>query len=97
MIPKWLQEFPTHNASVVAGLFVFVLTGIVAAVKLALGQPFPDNYTVWIGAIVTIAGVTTAGGIGKRLTDSAYVAAKKTAPAPTNITMQAPSTMEVKP
>lgn len=74
---KWLNDFPTHNASVVAGLFVFVLTGIVVAARLALGLDFPNGYDFWIGAIVTVAGVTTAGGIGKRATDINLALAKK--------------------
>ena len=96
-MPKWLDVFPTHNATVVAGIFVFVITGIVIAVKLALGQVFPEGYTPWITAIVAVAGVTTVGGIGKRLTDSAYVTAKNSGPpAPaTNVTVEAPSKVEV--
>lgn len=74
---KWLDNFPTHNATVAAGIFVFVLMGMVIAARLALGLVFPDGYTPWIAAVVTAMGVATAGGFAKRATDINLALAKK--------------------
>jgi len=89
-----LQDFPTHPATVVSGLTMILLFGLVVIVRLALGMAFPDGYDTWIWALVAVAGVSTAGGIGKRLTDIGYVTAKNTGP-PVNVA--APSTVTVQP
>jgi len=40
-LKNWLQDFPTHPATVFVGLIVFLITGLVFAVRLARGLDFP--------------------------------------------------------
>ncbi len=91
----WLQDFPSHNGSVVAALTLILLTGFVVLVKLAIGHIFPDGYDTWIWMLAALAGINVGGMIGKRATDTEYVTAKasqvkvenaekiETSPAPT--------------
>ena len=72
---KWLQDFPTQNATVVTALLLILLFGLVVVVRLGYGEPFPANYDNWIWALVALSGVSTAGMVGKRLSDVSYKAA----------------------
>lgn len=92
-IKAFAQDFPTHGGSVVVALILIFFTGLTIIVRLALGMKFPDGYETWIWALITLAGVTTAGMIGKRATDYKYVEAKHAGPSP--VTVQAPSTVKV--
>ena len=76
-LKNYLQDFPTHPATVATGLTLFFLTGIVVLVRLALSMDFPQGYDNWIWALLAAIGVSTIGGIGKRATDINLALAKK--------------------
>lgn len=86
----WLQDFPATSAGHVAAISLILLTGIVVAVRLARGLTFPDGYDGWLVFLATLAGVSTAGMIGKRVSDVAYKAAGTS---PVNVA--GPSTVNV--
>ncbi len=84
---SYAQDFPTQGGGVVVALGLIAGTGLIVMVRLAFGKDFPTGYDTWIWALVALAGVTTAGMIGKRATDIDYQIAKNAAPpAPTPIT-----------
>ncbi len=95
-LKNYLQDFPTHPATVATGLVLIFFFGMVIVVRLAMGLVMPSGYDNWMWALIAIAGVSTAGGIGKRLTDVQYVEAKaKGAPkvvtgGPTTVTTETP-------
>lgn len=72
---RWLQDFPTHNGSVVLALCLIALTGLIVCVRLIRGANFPDGYDTWIWALIALAGVNAAGLGIKRATDASYKAA----------------------
>ena len=90
-IKAFAQDFPTQGGSVVVALILIFFTGLTIIVRLALGMKFPDGYETWIWALIALAGVTTAGMVGKRATDYGYVKAKN--PSPVNV--EAPSTVQI--
>jgi hypothetical protein len=71
-LKAFLSDFPNQNGGVVTALFLILTTGIIVAVRLALGLPFPDGYETWLIFLGSLAGITTAGMIGKRATDIEY-------------------------
>jgi len=92
----WLDSFPTHAATVASALLLILAMGTVVLVRLARGLPFPDGYDVWIGALLGMIGVTSAAGIGRRMTD--YDAMKiKAGAVPSPVAAGAGSTVNVAP
>jgi hypothetical protein len=91
-IKDFMTDFPTQGGGVVVALTLIFFTGLVVIVRLALGVEFPDGYETWIWALIALAGVTTAGMIGKRATDFRY---KEAGRSPSPVTVQAPSTVTV--
>jgi hypothetical protein len=89
-IKDFMADFPTQGGGVVVALTLIFFTGLVVIVRLALGAKFPDNYDTWIWALVALAGVTTAGMVGKRATDIRY----KQAGSP-KVNVEAPSVVKV--
>lgn len=89
-LKTFMADFPTQGGGVVVGLTLIFFTGLVVIVRLALGAKFPDNYETWIWALVALAGVTTAGMVGKRATDIRY----KQAGSP-KVNVEAPSVVKV--
>ena len=75
-LKAFLHEFPTQGAASFTGVCLVFLTGVVVAVKLALGQPFPTGYDAWLIFLGTLAGVNMVGMVGKRATSVEYRAAK---------------------
>lgn len=75
-IKEFAKDFPTQGGSVVVALILIFFTGLTIIVRLALGTKFPDGYETWIWALIALAGVTTAGMVGKRATDREYAKAK---------------------
>jgi len=76
-LKSYLQDFPTHPATVATGLTLFLLTGLIVMVRLMLGKDFPTGYDNWVWALLAAIGVSTIGGIGKRATDINLALAKK--------------------
>jgi hypothetical protein len=66
-LKAYLQDFPTHGATVAVALVLTLSTGIIIEVRLALGWPFPD-YSDWLLFLAGLCGTTTIGMIGKRAT-----------------------------
>lgn len=87
---QWLQDFPGTAAGHVTALFLILLTGLIVDVRLALGLPLPPGYESWFVLLATLAGVATAGMVGKRLSDVAY---KQAGTSP--VTVGGPSTVTV--
>ncbi len=75
-VKLWLQDFPSHNATVALAIVLIFETGLVVLIRLALGLVFPDNYEIWVYSLVGLAGVNAFGLVGKRFTDDRYVEAK---------------------
>ncbi len=75
-VKTYLGDFPSQNAATGLSLILIFETGLVVLIRLSLGLIFPDGYDTWIYALVGLAGVNVAGLVGKRLTDTGYVAAK---------------------
>ncbi len=94
-LKAWLQDFPGQNAGVVVALFLILLTGFIVDLRLFLGKAFPDGYDSWLILLGSLAGVTTLGMVGKRLSDIEYKKAGQTPASP--VTVQAPSTVTVNP
>lgn len=93
-LKEWLQDFPHQGGLTVVALYLILTTGTIVQVRLAFGKPFPDGYDTYLIFLAGIAGVTTVGMIGKRLTDYDY--AKATNPAPASpVTVEAPATVQV--
>jgi hypothetical protein len=86
----WLQDFPATNAGHALALLLVLFTGLVVTVRLALGRVMPDGYGEWFMLLGALAGVSTIGTIGKRLSDIDY---KKAGTSP--VTVEAPSTVTV--
>lgn len=93
---KWLDNFPTHQATVVVALSSIALVTIVVVARLALGLVFPDGYDTYLWVLAALCGVTGAWGVGKRLTDYDYAAIKAGATPPT-VTAGSGSTVNVQP
>lgn len=90
-IKSLMGDFPTQGGGVVVALTLIFFTGLVIIVRLALGTKFPDGYETWIWALIALAGVTTAGMIGKRATDFRF----KQAGNPSPVNVEAPSSVTV--
>lgn len=75
-----LDEFPTHVATVLVALGLIVPTGLLVLVRMARGLPALEGYGDWYVFLGSLAGVTTLGMIGKRLTTKSA----DPAPPPTN-------------
>lgn len=91
----YLQDFPGQNGGVVVALFLILLTGFIVDVRLALGMTFPEGYDSWLILLGSLAGVTTLGMVGKRLSDIEYKRAGVPPASPVNV--EAPSTVTVTP
>jgi hypothetical protein len=63
-----LDEFPTHVATVLVALGLILPTGILVLIRMARGLPALEGYGDWYVFLGSLAGVTTLGMIGKRLT-----------------------------
>ena len=68
---NFCKDFPTQGGQVVVALMLIVLTGSIIAIRLALGEPFPDGYGEWFLFLGALAGLANVGMIGKRATDRA--------------------------
>lgn len=80
---KFLENFPTHQATVFVALVAISLVTIVVISRLALGLVFPDGYDTYLWMLAALCGVAGAWGVGKRLSDYDYAAIKAgQAPAP---------------
>lgn len=93
-LKEFLADFPNQNGTVVAAIFLIMITGLTVVIRLALGLIFPAGYDTWIWALVGLAGVNVLGMVGKRATDINYITAKASQP---QITVEAPSTVKVEP
>lgn len=89
-LKNFLQDFPGTSAGHAVAVLLILLFGLVATVLLALGRVFPDGYDPYLVFLATLAGVSTAGMVGKRLSDVNYKAA-----GPTPITVEGPSNVNV--
>ena len=71
-LKTYLNEppFPTHAATVVAGILAFLGFGLIAMCRLALGMEMPDGYGDFLILLGAVIGVTGAWGVGKRATDA---------------------------
>lgn len=69
------MDFPSQGASVVVALTLIFFTGVIVAVRLLFGEAFPDGYEAWLLFLGSVAGINTAGMVGKRATDFRYKAA----------------------
>lgn len=78
----WLQDFPGTNAGHALALLLIGLTGVIVDIRLLLGKPLPDGYGEWFILLGALAGVSTIGMIGKRLSDVGY---KQAGASPVNI------------
>jgi hypothetical protein len=63
-----LDEFPTHVATVLVALGLIIPTGALVLIRMARGLPALEGYGDWYIFLGSLAGVTTLGMIGKRLT-----------------------------
>ncbi len=77
-LKSYLNEppFPTHAATVVAGIVAFLGFGLIAMCRMALGMEMPEGYGDFLILLGAVIGVTGAWGVGKRATDEKYVNAK---------------------
>lgn len=92
----WLQDLPTTALGHVVALALILLTGLVVVVRLACGKIFPGGYDAWLTLLAALAGVSTIGMIGKRLTDREYRAAGTSpvnvgGPSTVNVTTETPA------
>lgn len=62
--------FPTHAASVLAAIIVFLGLGTVAICRAALGMEWPSNYEIIVGLVGGALGVVGIWGGVKRATSS---------------------------
>jgi hypothetical protein len=69
-------DFPTQGGQVVVALALILMTGVIIAVRLAIGRPFPDGYENWLMFLGVLSGITNVGMIGKRATDRGLAAIK---------------------
>lgn len=76
-IKRWLTDFPSQGANAAVAVFLIVCTGLVIIARLAIGKDFPEGYDSWLILLGSLAGVSTAGMIGKRLSNIEYKAAKR--------------------
>jgi hypothetical protein len=78
-LKTYLNEppFPTHAATVVAGIVAFLGFGLIAMCRMALGMEMPEGYGDFLILLGAVIGVTGAWGVGKRATDERYVEAKE--------------------
>lgn len=68
--------FPTHAFTTTGGMLAFLGMVIIAMCRAALGMEWPDGYDFVLGTILSVVLGVAAWGVGKRLTDERYVAAK---------------------
>lgn len=80
-IKRFAQDFPGQGATVATGLFLILAFGIVVIVRFAIGLVFPDGYDGWLWFLGGLVGVSTAGMVGKRMTDRELARIKANAPA----------------
>jgi hypothetical protein len=95
-VKVWLQDFPTHAATVVAGLVLALSTGVPVLARMSLGMTMPDGYGDWFLFVAALCGVAMAGFGVKRFSDDRYVEAKtrgKLAAAATMAAASAPTTL----
>lgn len=85
-----LKDFPGTNAGHATALVLILSFGIIVDVRLSRGLAFPDGYDAWLIFLATLAGLSTGGMIGKRITDVSYKAA-----GPSPVTVEAPSNVTV--
>lgn len=62
--------FPTHAASVLAAIIVFLGLGVVAICRAALGMEWPSNYEIIVGLVGGALGVVGIWGGVKRATSA---------------------------
>ena len=62
--------FPTHAASVLAAIIVFLGLGTVAICRAALGMEWPSNYEIIVGLVGGALGVVGVWGSIKRTTST---------------------------
>ncbi len=62
--------FPTHAATVVAAIVVFLGLGIIAICRAALGMEWPENYNIVVEMVMAGMLGVAVWGVGKRLTSS---------------------------
>lgn len=60
--------FPTHAATVVAGLVAFMGVSTVAISRIALGMEMPEGWGEYTMLLAAVIGVAGAWGYGKRTT-----------------------------
>lgn len=68
--------FPTHAASVVAGIAAFMGMSVVAMSRIALGMEMPEGWGDFIILVGAVIGVAGAWGVGKRATSDIYLDGK---------------------
>lgn len=85
-----LKDFPGTSAGHATALVLILTFGLIADYRFARGLSFPDGYDAWLIFLATLAGLSTGGMIGKRLSDIGYKAAG-TSP----VTVEAPSNVTV--
>ena len=84
-LKQFMQDFPTQGGGTVVALTLIFLTGIAVVFRLLMGQPFPQGYDTWIWALVVLSGVSTAGMVGKRMTDHRLAEIKTHGPSKVNV------------
>lgn len=82
-IKRFAQDFPGQGATVATGLFLILAFGSVVVVRFALGLVFPEGYDGWLWFLGGLVGVSTAGMVGKRLTDRELARIKAGGPSTT--------------
>ena len=92
-LKQFMNDFPTQGGGTVVALTLIFLTGLAVIVRLILGEPFPQGYDTWIWALVVLSGVSTAGMVGKRMTDHTLARIKSHGPSKVNV--EAPSDVTV--
>jgi len=77
-LKTYLNEppFPTHAATVVAGIVAFLGFGLIAMCRMALGMEMPEGYGDFLILLGAVIGVTGAWGVGKRATSAELATAK---------------------
>jgi hypothetical protein len=68
--------FPTHAATVVAGIVAFLGIMVVAISRAALGMEWPEGYDIIVALVGGTLGVVGLWGVGKRATSAELATAK---------------------